>query len=127
VRSPDGPGDILHACTTAIRFASGAVGSFSNSCLLARGPRIGLELAAPGVRLWITEHRMAVSDVDGEREIDRAGDPLLAEDRAFVAAVRGESNGIRVPYAEALRTHRLVTAVAAAAAAGGAFDLSGAR
>jgi hypothetical protein len=37
--------------------------------------------------------------------------------------VRGEGDDVRAPYAEALRTHRLVTAVADAAAAGGPLRL----
>ncbi len=114
-RSPDGPGNILDVSTAALRFRSGAVGSFSNSCLLPRGFRIGVELVAPGLGLWLTEHELVVSDRDGERTVPRQVDPIVAEDRAFVAAVRNEGDDIRTPYAEALRTHRLVTAVAAAA------------
>lgn len=117
-RSADGPGDILHACTASVRFETGAVGSFSNTCLLPRGFRIGLEIAAPGLALYLTEHQLVASDADGERTIERTEDPLLAEDRAFVAAVRGDADAIRVPYAEALRTHRLVTAVASSAVDG---------
>jgi myo-inositol 2-dehydrogenase/D-chiro-inositol 1-dehydrogenase len=122
-RSADGPGDILDVCTAALEFDTGAVGSFSTSCLLPRGFRIGVELAAPGLGLWLTEHQLVVSDTDGDRTVDRQGDPLAAEDRAFVAAVRGEGDDVRAPYAEALRTHRLVTAVAAAAAGDGVVDV----
>jgi myo-inositol 2-dehydrogenase/D-chiro-inositol 1-dehydrogenase len=122
-RSGEGPGDIQDVCTAALRFASGAVGSFSNSCLLPRGFRIGVELVAPGLGLWLTEHQLVVSDAQGERTVERRLDPIVAEDRAFVAAVRGEGEDIRTPYAEALRTHRLVTAVAAAAAGDGVVDL----
>src|SRR3954462_12848793 len=39
-RSADGPGDILDVCTAALEFDTGAVGSFSASCLLPRGFRI---------------------------------------------------------------------------------------
>jgi predicted dehydrogenase len=123
-RSPAGPGDILDVSTAALRFESGAVGSFSTSCLLPRGHRIGVELVSPGLGLWLTEHRLVVDDADGERTIDRRVDPILAEDRAFVAAVRGEGDDVRTPYAEALRTHRLVTAVAAAAGGDGTVDLA---
>jgi predicted dehydrogenase len=42
----------------------------------------------------------------------------VAVDRAFVAAVRGEEQDIRVPYAEALRTHALALAVAESVATG---------
>jgi predicted dehydrogenase len=124
-RSPDGPGDILDVCTAALRFDSGAVGSFSNSCLLPGGFRIGVELVATGLGIWLTEHELVVADRDGERTVHRQVDPLAVEDRAFVAAVRGEGDDVRSPYAEALRTHRLVTAVAAAAAGGGVVDVPG--
>jgi myo-inositol 2-dehydrogenase / D-chiro-inositol 1-dehydrogenase len=126
-RSPDGPGDILDVCTAALRFHSGAVGSFANSCLLPRGLRIGVELVAPGLGLWLTEHELVVTDSTGERTVPRQVDPIAAEDRAFVAAVRGEGDDVRVPYREALRTHRLVTAVAAAAAGDGVVELPAAQ
>lgn len=122
-RSPDGPGDILDVCTAALRFASGAVGSFSNSCLLPRAHRIGVELVARGLGLWLTEHQLVVTDADGERTIDREVDPFEAEDRAFVAAVRGGGDDVRTTYADALRTHRLAVAVATAAADGGTVQL----
>jgi predicted dehydrogenase len=54
-RSAEGPGDIDDVGTASLRFASGAVGSFSSSCLLPRGFRIGVELVAPGLGLWLTE------------------------------------------------------------------------
>jgi predicted dehydrogenase len=122
-RSPGGPGDILDVCTAALRFENGAVGSFSNSCLLPRGFRIGVELVAPGLGLELTEHHLVVSEAAGERTIARRVDPIAAEDRAFVAAVRGEGDDVRAPYAEALRTHRLVTAVASAAAGDGVVEV----
>jgi predicted dehydrogenase len=122
-RSPDGPGDIHDVCTAVVRFDSGAVGSFSNSCLLPRGLRIGVQIVAPGLGLWLTERELTVSDRDGERTVPAQEDPIAREDRAFVAAVRGEGADIRAPYAEALRTHRLVTAVAVAAGGAGTVEL----
>ena len=106
-----------------MRRLGGAVGSFTNSCLLPRAHRIGVELVAPGLGLWLTEHRLVVTDADGERVVDRDVDPFEAEDRAFVAAVRGEGDDVRTPYREALRTHRLAVAVATAAADGGTVRL----
>jgi myo-inositol 2-dehydrogenase / D-chiro-inositol 1-dehydrogenase len=50
-----------------------------------------------------------------------AADPAAARvavDRAFVDAVRGIGDDVRVPYAEALRTHRLACALASSAATG---------
>jgi predicted dehydrogenase len=122
-RSERGPGDILDVCTAALRFDTGAVGSFSNSCLLPRRGRIGVELVAPGLALWLTEHTLTVVDAEGERTVERQLDPIAAEDRAFVDAVRGVGDDVRAPYAEALRTHLLATAVADAASSGGTVDL----
>jgi predicted dehydrogenase len=51
-------------------------------------------------------------------------DSLAAEDRAFADAVRGMGGDVRAPYGEALRTHRLATAVAAAAGGGGTIHLA---
>jgi myo-inositol 2-dehydrogenase / D-chiro-inositol 1-dehydrogenase len=123
-RSADGPGDIHDVCTASLRFDSGAVGSFSNSCLLPRGLRIGVEIVASGLGLWLTERALAISDADGERTVPARVDPIAREDREFVAAVRGEPADIRAPYAEALRSHRLVTAVAAAAGGAGTIELA---
>jgi predicted dehydrogenase len=50
-----------------------------------------------------------------------AADPAAARvavDRAFIDAVRGIADDVRVPYSEALRTHRLACALAASAATG---------
>jgi myo-inositol 2-dehydrogenase / D-chiro-inositol 1-dehydrogenase len=124
-RSPGGPGDIHDVCTAALRFESGAVGAFSASCLLPRGGRIGVELVAAGLELWLSEYELTVSDRSGRRTRPRTVDPVAREDRAFVAAVRGEADDVRVPYAEALRTHRLATAVAEAAAGDRVVHLAG--
>jgi predicted dehydrogenase len=67
----------------------------------------------------LTERDLTTVDAAGERTVAAAVDPILEADRAFVAAVRsGTADGVAVPYEEALRTHRVATAAAAAAAAG---------
>jgi predicted dehydrogenase len=125
-RADDAPGDIPEVTTAALAFDSGAVGSFSSSCTAPPRFRIGIELTAPGLGLWLTETELTVTDADGQRTFAAEIDPFLAEDTAFVAAVRGEGTaGIRCDYAEALRTHRLAVAVAEAAARGGAVALPG--
>ena len=118
-RDPRGPGTIPHASTSTVRFADGAVGSFSSSCLLAGPYRIAVEVLAPGVAMRLTEHDLTVVDAEGERTAPAAVDPILEADRAFVDAVRtGDPAGVRVPYDEALRTHRLTCALAEAARTG---------
>jgi myo-inositol 2-dehydrogenase / D-chiro-inositol 1-dehydrogenase len=122
-RDPAGPGDILHAATSTMRFDSGAVGSFSTTCLLPSGYRMAVELFAPGLALKVTEGDLTVLDGDGQRTVHPQVDPVLEADRQFMAAVRGGAADLRTPYQEALRSHRLAWAVAEATRTGATVDL----
>ncbi|GAA2598934.1 hypothetical protein GCM10010435_93010 [Winogradskya consettensis] len=116
---PDAEGaDVDGATAATLRFASGAVGTLAATCVLGWKERAGLEVYADGLALAITETGMTVRDADGVRQVE--SDPEVARvavDRAFIDAVRKEGDDIRVPYAEALRTHTLALAVAGSAAA----------
>jgi predicted dehydrogenase len=111
--------DIDGATAATLRFAGGAVGTLAATCVLGWKQRAGLEIYADGLALAITEDRLTVRDGDGEWSVDADPDAArVAVDRAFVEAVRGAADDVRVPYAEALRTHALATAVAESAATG---------
>ncbi|NJP34595.1 Gfo/Idh/MocA family protein [Micromonospora thermarum] len=117
--------DIDSVTTAALRFASGAVGTLTAACVLGWKHRAGLEILADGLALALTEDGLVVRDADGERSF--AADPdaaRVAVDRAFVDAVRGVGDDVRVPYAEALGTQRLAVAVADSARAGRAVRLT---
>ncbi|GAB3146049.1 hypothetical protein GCM10027290_27030 [Micromonospora sonneratiae] len=111
--------DVDGVTTAVLRFASGAVGTLTSACVLDWKHRAGIEVLADGLALRITEDELVVRE--GDREERFPGDPeaaRIAVDRAFVDAVRGVGDDIRVPYLEALRTHRLACAVARSAATG---------
>ncbi|RAO43662.1 Gfo/Idh/MocA family protein [Micromonospora saelicesensis] len=111
--------DIDSVTTAALRFADGAVGTLSAACVLGWKHRAGLEILADGLALAITEDGLSIRDADGERHVP--ADPeaaRVAVDRAFVDAVRGIGDDVRVPYAEALATQRLALAVADSARTG---------
>lgn len=117
------PGADVDGVTTAtMRFRSGALGTLSTTCLLGWKQRAGLELVAEGLWLSVGEDGLAIREGDaGPGETLVTADPAAARvavDRAFVDAVRGIGNDVRVPYAEALRTHRLACALALSAATG---------
>ena len=81
--------------------------------------RAGVEIVADGLVLTVGEDGLVWRDATGEGRVP--ADPeaaRVAVDRAFVDAVRGIADDIRVPYPEALRTHRLACAVAQSAATG---------
>jgi myo-inositol 2-dehydrogenase / D-chiro-inositol 1-dehydrogenase len=117
-RSEVRSGDVLDVSTATLRFASGAVGSVSSSCLLRRGHRIGLELICEGLALELTETTLVIDDGRSREVVEAARDARAAADRDFVAAVRGQPAGVRAPYAEALASHRIALAAARAAGDG---------
>jgi predicted dehydrogenase len=120
---PAVPGADVDGVTTAtLRFRSGALGTLSTTCLLGWKQRAGLELIAEGLWLSVGEGRLVIREGSAD-PVEEAvtADPAAARvavDRAFVDAVRGIGNDVRVPYPEALRTHRLACALAASAATG---------
>ena len=108
--------------TATLRFRSGALGTLSTTCVLGWKQRAGLEVVADGLWLSVSESGLAIR-ADGADPVEEvvAADPAAARvavDRAFVDAVRGIGDDVRVPYAEALRTHRLACALASSAATG---------
>ena len=110
--------DIADVSIATLHFASGALGSIASTCLLNWPHRIGLHLFGEGLAIELSEFELVV-DVGQGRPVQRAqGDPFVREDRDFVDAVQGRPNRIRAPYAEALRTHRLVMAAARSAREG---------
>ena len=121
----DFPGlDVATASTASLKFASGAIANLASTCLLRWGHRIGLHVFADGMAIELTDHDIMV-DVGRGRPCRHAeGDPVWREDRDFIDAVRGGPNRIRCPYAEALATHRVATAIVRSAASGQPVALS---
>ena len=119
-RPPDGvqSADIDGASAVLLRFDTGAVGTLSTTCRVGWKHRAGLEIVADGLLVEVAEDRLTVRDVHGTTAEQVDPDVArFAADRAFVDAVLGRP-AVLVDYAEALRTHRLACAVAAAVASG---------
>jgi myo-inositol 2-dehydrogenase/D-chiro-inositol 1-dehydrogenase len=103
--------DIPDVSVASLRFASGAVGTVASTCLLPRLHRAGVQVVADGLSLELSETELLV-EIDGRRTDYRAdADARPRPDRDFVAAVRGGPDRIRVPWAEAYRTHLLACAI----------------
>jgi myo-inositol 2-dehydrogenase / D-chiro-inositol 1-dehydrogenase len=103
--------DIAEVSVASLRFASGAVGTVASTCLLPRLHRAGVQVVADGLSLELSETELLV-ELDGRRSDYRAdADARPRPDRDFVAAVRGGPDRIRVPWAEAYRTHLLACAI----------------
>jgi predicted dehydrogenase len=118
------PGGDVDAVTAGLMsFAGGAVGTLTAVSVLGAKHRAGLEIVADGLVVGLGEDWLEVRDGSAEptrAEFDR-WTACAAADRAFVDAVAGRPvDPVTSPpdYGEALRSHRLATAVARSAASG---------
>lgn len=99
--------NVYNVSTASLRFDTGAIGTIASTCLLNWPHRIGLHLFSEGMAIELSEFDLMI-DVGNGRPVRRAeGNAFWREDRDFIDAVLGRENRIRVPYAEALKTHRL--------------------
>ena len=109
----DYPGlDVATATAVSLRFATGAVGTLSATCLLGWQHRAGLHLFCDALAIELSDRDIMVDTGHGRPVRQAGGDPVEREDRDFIDAVRGLPNRIRSPYAEALKTHRVALAIA---------------
>jgi myo-inositol 2-dehydrogenase/D-chiro-inositol 1-dehydrogenase len=111
--------DVPDATAAVLRFDSGAVGTVSTSCVLPSRTEAGLDVVAEGVEVCLTETSLRLRTADGDVVTEPVVDGRRAVDRAFVDLLTGRpaAPGL-VDVAEALRTHRLACAVAAATRTG---------
>lgn len=112
--------DVPDAAAAVLRFASGAVGTVSTSCLLPRLSAAGVDIVADGLSVELTESALSVRSAAGtEDRREPAVDARTAVDRAFVDVLTGRPAPVGlVDVAEALRTHRLAWAVRESARTG---------
>ena len=123
-------GDADAAIAALLSFENGVVGTLSTASTLGWKHRAGIELVADGLVVGVGEDWLEVRSDTGEPQrhtVDRMV-ACAAADRAFFDALAGRpadpaSDGsppAHAPpdYQEALRTHRLATAVARSAASG---------
>lgn len=115
-------GEIDRATAAVMRFAGGAAGLLAATCLLNHKHRVGLEVHAEGIALDLSETRLTIN---GDTVIEDPGQAKIRVDRAFIDAVRGKDADVRVPYEEALRTHRVAHALARSAAGEGPVTVDG--
>ena len=107
--------DILDVTETSVRFASGAIGSFSTTSLLAGPHRVGLDIVSDGMALTlkVLEARLVVrrgTETTRLAPPSAFDTPYELQNRAFIDAAQGKPNRIRSPYDDALLTHHLTIA-----------------
>lgn len=100
---PDG--DVSEAGVVAMRFANGAVGVITNTCMLNAPGEVALKIYTPDRILEVGWGKLIETEANRREEFSARDNPYLSEDRAFIEAIRtGNGSLIRSPYADAVRT-----------------------
>ena len=125
-RTPDrDPALVDQATAATLVFDTGAVATLTATSLLDRKHAASVQLVADGVLVEVADTETAVHRGGEVERIPDAGVSKERVDAEFCAAVRaGDPSAVRVPYAEALRTHRVGCALAESARTGRAVDLT---
>ncbi len=107
--------DVAEATSATLRFATGAIGTITATCVLAATAQVELRLHLEGEQIAISQEAVAFDTGSEQRLLRRRADPFAAQDRAFIEAVRArEPTRVLCSYHEALRAHRLAHAIRAA-------------
>ncbi len=102
---PYSDSDVSEAGVVALRFASGAVGAITNTCILNAPGEVALKIYTPDRIMEIGWGRVIETEANRREEYGLRDNPYLNEDRAFISAIRtGNSALIRSPYSDAVRT-----------------------
>ncbi len=102
---PHPDGDVSEAGVVALRFASGAVGVITNTCVLNTPGEIALKIYSPDRVLEVGWGRLVEIEPNRREEYTSRDNPYLTENRTFIEAVRtGDGRAIRSPYSDGVRT-----------------------
>lgn len=117
---PDFTIDDVNALTLV--FASGAVGSFTNTpAAMPKGRAASIDIFAKSVNVSWKGNRTLISDAEGnQREVTASvPDPMVLGDRAFIDAVKSnDQSKVLSPYSDALKTHHILYAALKSAQTG---------
>ncbi len=115
------------ATASTLLLEGGAVATLAATSLLERKAAATLLLVGDGVLVEVAETATTVHRGGEVEQVPDEGASKVRVDAEFCAAVRaGDPGLVRVPYAEALRTHRVGWALAESVRTGAAVDVPGA-
>ena len=119
-RDDDNPFDVSDVATITVKFASGAVGTISNtSQLQGLGYTIGLHVVTPDVVVEIDHNQFRALRAGKEEIVKGGNNPYLEEDQVFVRAVQtGDPSAVKSSYQDAVKTLAVSLAANESAASG---------
>lgn len=109
--------DVADVSSALLRYASGATGIFTATCLLEHKAEVHVKMICEGLHITITQSSVLYDDGQERREVRTGNDPVQSENRAFLAAVQQKDPSLLTcSYADALKSHRLCLDVRVAGA-----------
>jgi myo-inositol 2-dehydrogenase/D-chiro-inositol 1-dehydrogenase len=97
--------DVSEAGVIAMRFANGAVGTITNTCMLNPPGEVALKIYTPDRILEVSWGKLVETEANRREEYSSHDNPYLNEDRAFIEAIRtGDASLIRSTYSDGVRT-----------------------
>jgi predicted dehydrogenase len=100
--------DVDDVSAALLRFNGGAIGVFTATCLLGSNAAVYVQLMCEGLLITVTQGGVTYDTGRERREVRVGNDPGVAEDRAFLEAVRrNDPTLLFSSYADALLSHRL--------------------
>ncbi len=103
--SPEEEHDIEDSCVISLRMKNGAVASLACSCVANHAGRAELEVVTPESTFLFRERSLWVAEEGKTTEYHHDVDPVAAQMRSFIEAVRsGSASKMRGSYADAVKT-----------------------
>ena len=100
--------DVADVSTALLRFDTGAKGVFTATCLLEGPAEVYLKFVCEGLLITVTREDVVYDTGREQRGAKLGANPTLAENRAFLEAVRqNDPTLLYSTYEDALFTHRL--------------------
>jgi myo-inositol 2-dehydrogenase/D-chiro-inositol 1-dehydrogenase len=100
--------DVATSSAALLKFASGAQGVFSATCLLHGPTDVSLKFVCDGLLITLTREGAIYESEEGRREVKLTNNSIKFENQGFLEAVTsGNRSRVYADYADALLTHRL--------------------
>jgi len=100
--------DIAGVSATLLRFQSGAIGTFTATCILAQAGGVQLQLISENALVTLTRDSVTYQIGDQRQIHTTHSDTYEAQNRAFLAAIeQNDAELMLCSYADALVTHHL--------------------
>lgn len=111
-RMPFAGGDVASAGVVALRFANGALGTITNTCILDGLGEVGVKVVTPKRAVEVFGGRMVELEPNRREEYSVSENAYYNEALVFTRAIRERNPSlIRTPYSDAVRTLAVTLAV----------------